>query len=79
MIIVCFKILGCGSYDIDQESISFSIQNMYLGLPGVVGVLKILNQEFDFNLKKKNDWQFICKFLNYFIYLKSLVHCIVRS
>ena len=53
MIIVCFKILGCGSYDIDQESISFSIQNMYLGLPGVVGVLKILNQEFDFNLKKK--------------------------
>ena len=53
MIIACFKILGCGSYDIDQESISFSIQNMYLGLPGVVGVLKILNQEFDFNLKKK--------------------------
>ena len=49
MIIVCFKILGCGSYDIDQESISFSIQNIYLGLPGVVGVLKILNQEFDFN------------------------------
>ena len=38
MIIVCFKILECGSCDIDQESISFSIQNMYLDLPGV-GVL----------------------------------------
>ena len=38
MIIVCFKILGSG-YDMDQENISFSIQNIYLGLPGAVGAL----------------------------------------
>ena len=39
MIIVCFEILGCRLYDTDQESISFSIQKIYLGLPGVVGVI----------------------------------------
>ena len=39
MIIVYFEILGCRLYDTDQESISFSIQKIYLGLPGVVGVI----------------------------------------
>ena len=39
MIIVCFEILGCRLYDTYQESISFSIQKIYSGLPGVVGVI----------------------------------------